>query len=43
MLSTVSGTSIEFGDITQIPLAQRKAQKHETDSNIFRQEIENLL
>ena len=30
-------------DISQIPLAQRKLQKHERDSNIFGQEIENLL
>ena len=43
VLSTVSGANIEFGDITQIPLAQGKPQKHERDSNIFRQEIENLL
>ena len=43
VLSTVSGTNIEFEEITQIPLAQRKFQKHERDSNIFRQEIENLL
>ena len=43
VLSTVSGANIEFEDITQIPLAQRKAQKHERDSDIFRQEIENLL
>ena len=43
VLSTVSGANIEFEDITQILLAQRKPQKHETDSNIFRQEIENFL
>ena len=43
VLSTVSGANVEFEDITQIPLAQRKPQKHERDSNIFRQEIENLL
>ena len=42
-LSTVSGANIEFEDITQIPLAQRKPQKHERDSSIFRQEMENLL
>ena len=39
--STVSGANIEFEDITQIPLAQRKPEKHERDSNIFRQEIES--
>ena len=33
--------NIEFEDLTQIPLAQRKPKKHEKDSNIFRQEIEN--
>ena len=43
VLSTVSGANIEFEDITQIPLAQRKLQKHERDLNIFRHEIENLL
>ena len=43
VLSTVSGANIESGDITQIPLAQGKPQKHDRDSNIFRQEIENLL
>ena len=43
VLSTVSGANIELEDITQIPLAQRKRQKHERDSNSFRQEIENLL
>ena len=42
VLSTVSGANIEFEDITQIPLAQRKPQKHERDSDIFREEIENL-
>ena len=39
VLSTIKGTNIEFEDITQIPLAQRNPQKHERDSNIFRQEI----
>ena len=43
VLSTVSSRNIELEDITQIPLAQRKPQKHERDSNIFRHEIENLL
>ena len=38
ILSTVSGTNIEFEDIIQTPLTQRKR-----DSDIFRQEIENLL
>ena len=39
IISTVSDANIEFQDISQIPLAQRKPQKHERDSNIFRQEI----
>ena len=43
VLITVSGANFEFEDKTQIPLAQRKLQKHERDSNIFRQETENLL
>ena len=43
VLSTVSGANIEFEDITQIPLAQRKPQKHERDSHLYRHEIENLL
>ena len=43
VLSTISGANIEFEDITQIPLPQRKPQKYERDSDIFRQEIENLL
>ena len=43
MLIIVSGTNIEFEDIAQIPLALRKRQKRERDSEIFRQEIENLL
>ena len=42
VLSTISGENIDFEDITQIPLTQRKPQKHERDSNIFRQ-IKNLL
>ena len=43
VLSTVSDANTAFEDITQVPLAQRKPQKHERDSNIFRQEMENLL
>ena len=43
VLSTASGSNIEFEDITQIRLAQGKPQKHERDSHIFRHEIENLL
>ena len=43
VLSTVSDPNIEFEDITQVPFAQRKPQKHGRDSDIFRQEIENLL
>ena len=43
VLIIVSGTNIEFEDIAQIPLALRKRQKRERDSEIFRQEIENLL
>ena len=43
VLSTVSGANIEFEDITQIPLAQRKPETHERDSHIFTHEIENLL
>ena len=43
VLSTVNGANTGFEDITQIPLAQRKPQKHERDSHIFRHEIENLL
>ena len=43
VLSTVSGTNIEFEDITQIPLTQWKPEKHERDSNIFTKEIENLI
>ena len=31
VLSTVSGTNIEFEDITQIPLTQWKPEKHERD------------
>ena len=42
ILSTVTGANIEFEDITQIPLAQGKPQKHERYSDIFKQEIENL-
>ena len=43
VLSTISSANIEFEDITQIPLAQRKPQKHERDSHLYRYEIENLL
>ena len=43
VLSTVSGANVEFEDITQIPLAQRKLQKHERDPYIFRHGTENLL
>ena len=43
VLSIVSGANIEFEDITQIPLAQGKPQKHERDSDIFKLEIENVL
>ena len=38
-ISTASDANIEFEDITQILLAQRKPQKHEKDSNVFRLEI----
>ena len=43
VLSTVGGANIEVEEITQISLAQRKSQRHERDSDIFRQEIEHLL
>ena len=33
--NTVSGANIEFEDITQIHLAQRKPQKHERDYRKF--------
>ena len=43
ILNTVSGANIEYEDIYQIPLSQRKSTKYKINSDIFGQELENLL